>query len=162
MEYALIKNDIIENVIVADIDFIETIQPNYDRIEEVDELKAQGFPIGVGITWRMGEQPEEPVQVSAPPVARKVSRYAFRKRFTGTEKATIELAAIDNPNAPIEQRQMAASLRATLKDQETASFIDLDDTETIEGVNNLELVGLIATGRAEIILNTPVQDSEKP
>ena len=68
---------------------------------------------------------------------------------------------MDDPAAPIAQRQQAAALRADLKDQEQATFIDLDDEDTRTGVLTLEAVGLIATGRAVEILDAPVQDKER-
>lgn len=100
--------------------------------------------------------------VPAPEAAdRRITKLAFRNRFTKAEKAGIEFAALDDPTAPIAQRQQAAALRADLKDQEQATFIDLDDEGTRTGVLTLEAVGLIAAGRAVEILDTPVQDKER-
>ena len=92
---------------------------------------------------------------------RRITKLAFRNRFTKAEKAGIEFAALDDPTAPIAQRQQAAALRADLKDQEQATFIDLDDEDTRTGVLTLEAVGLIAAGRAVEILDTPVQDKDR-
>jgi len=92
---------------------------------------------------------------------RRITKLAFRNRFAKAEKAGIEFAAMDDPTAPIAQRQQAAALRADLKDQEQATFIDLDDEDTSTGVLTLEAVGLIAAGRAVEILDTPVQDKER-
>ena len=94
-------------------------------------------------------------------VPRLITKLAFRNRFTKAEKAGIEFAALDDPTAPIAQRQQAAALRADLKDQEQATFIDLDDEDTRTGVLTLEAVGLIAAGRAVEILDAPVQDKER-
>lgn len=95
------------------------------------------------------------------PAERRITKLAFRNRFTKAEKAGIEFAALDDPTAPIAQRQQAAALRADLKDQEQATFIDLDDEDTRTGVLTLESVGLIAAGRAVEILDAPVQDRER-
>ena len=92
---------------------------------------------------------------------RRITKLAFRNRFTKAEKAGIEFAALDDPTAPIAQRQQAAALRADLKDQEQATFIDLDDEDTRTGILTLEAVGLIAAGRALEILDAPVQDKER-
>ena len=92
---------------------------------------------------------------------RRITKLAFRNRFTKAEKGGIEFAALDDPTAPIAQRQQAAALRADLKDQEQATFIDLDGEDTRTGVLTLEMVGLIASGRAVEILDTPVQDKER-
>ena len=107
-----------------------------------------------------------PVFVDAPaqPLGdspRRITKLAFRNRFTKAEKAGIEFAALGDPTAPIAQRQQAAALRADLKDQEQATFINLDDEDTRTGVLTLEAAGLIAAGRAVEILDAPVQDKER-
>ena len=127
----------VENTIVADVEFIQANYPNSN--------------------YRL-VQPVEPPPASED---RRITKLAFRNRFTKAEKAGIEFAALDDPTAPIEQRQQAAALRADLKDQEQATFIDLDDEDTRTGVLTLEAVGLIAAGRAVEILDAPVQDKER-
>lgn len=92
---------------------------------------------------------------------KKITILAFRKRFTLTEKINLELSSIDNPSDDIESRTISASLRVTMKDMETALFIDLDDPITQEGVNKMEQYNLIAPGRASEILTNPVQDNER-
>lgn len=101
----------------------------------------------------------EPVE--AMPAARHLSKLGFRNRFTRAEKVAIEMAALDNPAAPMAQRQQSAALRADLKDQQDAMFIDLDRAELREGVQALEAAGLLAAGRALQILDAPVQDLER-
>ena len=127
----------VENTIVADAEFM---QANY--------------PKG---SYRL----VQPVDAAPAPEDRRITKLAFRNRFTKAEKAGIEFAALDDPTAPIAQRQQAAALRADLKDQEQATFIDLDDEDTRTGVLTLEAVGLIASGRAVEILDAPVQDKER-
>ena len=126
----------VENTIVADAEFM---QANYQSG-----------------SYRLA--PDVPTQT---PEDRRITKLAFRNRFTKAEKAGIEFAALDDPTAPIAQRQQAAALRADLKDQEQAAFIDLDDQDTRTGVITLEAVGLIAAGRAVEILDAPVQDKER-
>ena len=127
----------VENTIVADEQFMQDHYPkgSYRLVQPVDPTPA----------------PED----------RRITKLAFRNRFTKAEKAGIEFAALDDPTAPIAQRQQAAALRADLKDQEQAAFIDLDDEDTRTGVLTLEAVGLIAAGRAVEILDAPVQDRER-
>ena len=126
----------VENTIVADVEFM---QANYQ-------------------TGSYRQAPDVPAQT---PEYRRITKLAFRNRFTKAEKAGIEFAALDDPTAPIAQRQQAAALRADLKDQEQATFIDLDDEDTRTGILTLEAVGLIAAGRALEILDAPVQDKER-
>ena len=94
--------------------------------------------------------------------ATRITRLAFRNRFTQAEKVALELAALDDPAAPMPQRQQAAALRATLADTVAATFIDLSRAETRTGVQSLEAGGLLAAGRALQILDAPVQPEERP
>lgn len=99
-------------------------------------------------------EPEAPVDV------RRVTKLGFRNRFTMSEKATLEIAALDVPTAPMAARAQAAGLRATMKDQEVAQYIDLLRPETRAGVQQLEMAGLIGPGRAAQILDGPIADVE--
>lgn len=103
--------------------------------------------------------------VGAPPSVyndTSITRLAFRNRFTLAEKAAIELAALDNPTAPMPQRQQAAALRAYLADVAAATYIDLQRPDTRAGVQMLETAGLLANGRALEILDAPIQPEERP
>lgn len=96
-----------------------------------------------------------------PPEPRHISKLSFRNRFTTTEKVTLEIASLDNPAATMAQRQQAAGLRVALKDQENASYIDLDRADTRSGVQMLETAGLLAAGRSLVILDTAVTETER-
>lgn len=110
--------------------------------------------------WR--EAQHQPDAAPPPPPPRHITVLAFRHRFAGHERAAIEWAAVDRADQPVEQRQMAASLRASLADQAAAKFIDLEDADVALGVHTLEAMGLIDPGRADEILSTPVQQEERP
>lgn len=99
--------------------------------------------------------------VEVAPEPRHLTGLAFRNRFTRAEKIAIELAALDDPAATLAHRQQAAALRADLKDQERATYIDLDRTDTRDGVRALEAAGLLGAGRALEILDAPVQPHER-
>lgn len=102
------------------------------------------------------------VPVQPLPVERRVSALAFRRRFTKAERAAIEWAAVDRAEDTLQQRMQAAALRADLKDQESAQYIDLDAADTVQGVVALEEAGLIDVGRAAQILSAPVEPEERP
>ncbi len=89
-----------------------------------------------------------------------ITKLAFRQRFTQTEKAGIEIAALDDPAAPMQQRGLAASLRANQQDIQAATYIDLQRADTRSGVMALEQFGLIAAGRAAVILDTVPTEEE--
>jgi len=122
-----------------------------------DEATAQDLYPG---RWRLAAQQEQP----APPHEqhRHITPLAFRRRFTGAERAAIEWAAVDRADASSAERMQAAQLRSNLKDQELASFIDLDDPDVAAGVQLLETFGLIADGRALQITDTPPRPDELP
>ena len=115
-----------------------------------------------GVDWVvLPERPPLP-EPPQPVVDSRITRLAFRNRFTPTEKASIELAALDDPSATQSVRMQAASLRAYLADLAAATFIDLARPDTRSGVQMLEAAGLLANGRALEILDAPIQPEERP
>ena len=92
----------------------------------------------------------------------RITRLAFRSRFTQPEKIALEMAALDDPAAAMPARQQAAALRAYLADVAAATFIDLQRPDTRAGVQMLEAAELLAAGRAAEILDAPVQAHERP
>jgi len=73
----------------------------------------------------------------------------------------MDFASIDNVANTIQQRQLAAAIRVDIKDSDNATYIDLLRPETRTGVQTLETYGLIAAGRATIILDTPITPIER-
>lgn len=108
-----------------------------------------------GTHWESIPQPETPQP-------RHITKRAFRARFTKPERVAIEWASVDRADATLQERQMAAALRSDLKDQEQAVYIDLDDPDVAEGLQQLADFGLIAPHRPGEILSAPIQDSERP
>lgn len=89
-----------------------------------------------------------------------ITKLGFRQRFTQAEKVAIEIASLDNPAADMSARANAAALRAYLSDVQAATFIDLRRSDTRAGVQTLEALGLLAAGRAAVILDTELAESE--
>ena len=75
------------------------------------------------------------------PVSRTITKVAYLKRFTQTERIGIREAA--KVNAVVEDYLELLNLEQD---------VDLADPETIAGVQQLEAAGLLATGRAAEIL----------
>lgn len=94
--------------------------------------------------------------------ATRITRLAFRNRFTQAEKVALELAALDDPAATMAQRQQAAAIRVHLADVAASTFIDLGRADTRAGVQALEAGGLIGVGRALEILDATVEAHERP
>ena len=151
--------------------------PRYAQINEaglciaVSDLSGEVeaphmIPIGdgdfLGKSWIDGEWVAPVPSAPAPPSAR-ITRLAFRNRFTQAEKIALELAALDNPSATMAQRQQAAALRAHLKDLDSATFVDLNHPEAVTAVQSLEAGGLLASGRAATILDVEsITETERP
>lgn len=91
----------------------------------------------------------------------KMSKLAFRNRFTSTEKTAIELASLDDLTATMEVRAGSAALRVYKEDVAAAQYIDPNLPSTRNGVLALESFALIAPGRALEILDAPIQHHER-
>lgn len=101
-----------------------------------------------------------PAPPAPPPEPVRITKLAFRNRFTQSEKVAIEIASLDNPAQSMQARAQAAALRASQQDVAVATFIDLTRPDTRAGVQALEAAGLLAAGRAAVILDTPPSAEE--
>lgn len=91
----------------------------------------------------------------------RITKLAFRNRFTSGEKVAIEFACLDDPAAPMPQRLQSAALRAHQADLAAATFVDLSREDTRAGVQMLEAAGLLTEGRALEILDAPILPQER-
>jgi hypothetical protein len=89
------------------------------------------------------------------PTLRHITQLAFLTRFTDDEAIAIDLASIGATTQAASIRRYSAKVNA-------AKYIDLDLAETRAGVQSLEANGLLAVGRAAVILDSVIQTSEKP
>lgn len=149
---ALIASGIVENVIIGD-------PANFPTAIDVSAVSQRPAP---GWTFD-GESFHPPIAVEVPatPGARKITNLAFDLRFTTEERIAIEMASLDDPAAPLAQRKQAAEVRVSLQRANKAGFTDLDDPVTRTGVEQFELLGLIAPGRSAAILDGPIDDRER-
>lgn len=153
MQYALINNNKVENIIVADQEFIDAISDQYQHIESLDQPGE--LNIGVGWSWSQNGGFSAPTPEPEPnqPSPKKITQLAFISRFTDAEAIALDLASI---GSTVE----AASIRRYMQKINVATFIDLEREDTIAGVNQLEAVGLIGVGRASVILTAPITEQE--
>lgn len=143
--YAQIVNGKVHGVF--EYDPLPEFAPNIKMVsvENADPIPSAG--------WHYKETPEgvyftEP----APEVVdygTKITHYAMRKRFTFEERVAIETASDSDK-----------SVKTLLKDMDSAKFIDLSISEINQGIQMLEQKGLLAAGRADEIINKPVQEHE--
>ena len=110
---------------------------------------------------RMGEYVYQDGVLTIHPDTR-ITKLAFRNRFTSAEKVAIEFACLDDPAAPMPQRLQSAALRANQADLAAATFVDLLRPDTRAGVQMLEAAGLLAEGRALEILDAQILPEERP
>lgn len=142
-------------LIIQNTRIVATATDDYDGPEAFMQA-PEDFDVA-----RMGDYVYDGTNLSLPPDPR-LTRLAFRNRFTQAEKVMLELAALDDPTAPMAQRQQAAAIRAHLADVAASAFVDLGRADTRAGVQSLEATGLLAPGRALQILDAPVQAHERP
>lgn len=91
----------------------------------------------------------EYVFVTEPVVDMRITKLAFKQRFTQAERIAIREAAKVSP------------LVYDFEDLvNSATFVDLSREDTDTAVFTLEKIGLIATGRASEILTTEPQEHE--
>lgn len=151
--YAIIDGGLVTNMIDAQGEWPEG----------VDVTNLDPRP---GIGWSYDGQvftaPPAPPADPPPPEVRRVTRLAFWQRFTQPERVSIDLSSIDDPAATQAAREQAAALRDLRTQVNSATFIDLDRADTRAGVQQLEAMGLLATGRVLEILDTAVQEAERP
>ena len=155
MNIALIRNGVVENVIVGTLEFAQTL--GYDACVETNEA-------GIGWTYD-GETftaPPQPEPEPEPVLPRHITRLAFLQRITMNEHVAIELASETDASMPIDVRIRGATLRKMLQLVNAASWIDLDRPDTREMVMQLEQMGLLAPGRALEILDNEILPIEVP
>lgn len=86
--------------------------------------------------------------VPAAPIRKTIlTHLEFRRRFTLAERV-----AFDNFESGAWSPEQKAMLRTITEDMRLATAIDLDDPDTLAGVQFLEQIGLLAAGRAAEIL----------
>lgn len=149
MEYALIKDNKVENVIVADPDFITNIIHDWDHIEQIDTPEERALGVGIGWGWDGTQFVAPPAPEPAPepaPTQRHISVGAFFDRF-GEFKYPI-LSSTD------------ASVKALIQDCSVRSYIDLDDPALPAGLEMLILAGFAVD--ANEVINAPIQSHELP
>jgi len=97
--------------------------------------------------WQYGTYAPEP----APEVVdMRITKLAFKQRFTANERIAIREAAAINPQIYDFEDLVNA-----------ATYIDLSRADTIAAVNAIEQAGLIAVGRAGEILGPPINEIER-
>jgi len=115
--------------------------------EGIPTEHGQRFRFMTAGGWQYGTYAPE----SAPEVVdMRITKLAFKQRFTADERIAIREAAAVNPQIYDFEDLVNA-----------ATYIDLSRDDTISAVNAIELSGLIAVGRAGEILGPPINEIER-
>lgn len=125
-------------------------------------VDVSGLTPRPGVGWTYDGSEFAPPEGGSPVERRKITNLAFDLRFTEAERVAVELASLDNPGAPADERAVAAAIRVGTSRAAKAAFVDLDDPVTRGGVLQFESFGLLAPGRAAEILDSPVEPRERP
>ena len=149
--FALIKNDTVQNVIVADEAFITSITSKWDHIECIDTPAERALGVGVGWGWD-GSSFVAPTPTTTEPQPIPVWEWLldigpFFDRF-GTAKMAV-LTSSD------------VGVQAIIKDTQVRKWLDLKLPELASAV---AYVGTKVPGVTpelqQSILNTPVAETE--
>jgi len=132
MNIALINNGIVDNIIVATLEFAE--QLGYEQVVDVTDISCSIGWLYDGSTLSEPPAPE-PIKITI------LTPYEFLKRFTSEERKAIKAATLTNPDVDDLWTMFTV-----------AQDIDLKNQDTINGVNALESLGILAEGRAVEIL----------
>ena len=148
----IIEGGVVTNAIEAELAWALEHFPQADVREN-----AQAGPGWLLEGGELVPPPSEPA-----PLPRHVTRLAFRNRFTQAELVALEIAGLDDPDAPMAQRQISASVRVMQRQVGEATYIDLDRKDTRAGVIQLEQAALLPAGRALEILDAEIEPHERP
>ena len=151
MDYALIKNGLVEQVIVSDAEFAQSIARKWDAVTPA----IDGCAIGWAWDGEAFTPPAPPPAPEPTPRPKHITRLAFLNRFTDAEAISIDLASIG-------ATAQEAGLRRYMNKVNAATFIDLARPDTRSGVQALEAGGVLAAGRAAEILDSDILDEERP
>lgn len=153
MEYALIKNGQVENVIVADETFVQMIASEWDHIERIDTPAEQALGVGIGWGWD-GTQfvapivPEpEPEPTPAPVWEWFIDLGPFYDRFGAAKMAV--LTSTD------------PGVKAIIADLNIRKWVDLARPDVAQALQYVgSVVPAVTPALQATILTTPISAEE--
>lgn len=154
MEYALIKNNVVENVIVADESFVQLIATEWDHIERIDTPAEQALGVGIGWTWNTTQGfiapvvPEVEPPVVVPPVWEWfIDLGPFYDRFGAAKMAVLTSAD--------------SGVKAILADLNIRKWVDLQRADVAQALAYVgSVIPAVTPALQTSILTTPVTEVE--
>lgn len=98
---------------------------------------------------------------ATPPVKVKIRAEAFWERFTNAELVDYDVAMQHDPAATNNAKKDAAKLRIFKADTNQSGYRNLTKNKVTSFMAGLETSGILAAGRANEILTTPITDEEQ-
>lgn len=151
MEYALIKNSSVENIIVSDELFIQSIAADWDHIERIDTPAELAMGVGIGWGWDGSQFVAPPATTPEPTPAPAwewlIDIGPFFDRFGAAKMAVLTSAD--------------AGVQAIIKDVQIRKWLDLKLPELAQSVAYVGTKVPAVTAKLQnAILNTPVAPDE--
>ena len=136
MMLAIVNEWVVTNIVTIDESDFQKYSNNCQIAIHIDGIYPQPQ-----IGWTFDGRLLNPPAGFTPSM--KITRLAFRERFTFPELVAIQTAQASNPALQVLEGNLSAS-----------TFIDLTRADTIQGVGLLASLGLITPTRANTILTT--------
>lgn len=181
MDYALIRDGTVHNVIVADALFIAQIAAEWDHIERIDTPEELALGVGIGWAWSAPSGFTAPPAPPAPePVAlpRHIGKRAFQDRFPLTPNGVSRkydlmdlfmrddgyAASLGATGAPL--YELRAMIVTGLNRLNASSYVDLDLADAANFTGLLLQPSIPAPFRLTMaertaMLTAPVAESER-
>ena len=151
MRYAIIENQVVEAVAIAD----SPLESNWILITGMNPMPTKGWKYVNGVF----SQPD-PEPAPAVPVWKLITFEAFWDRFTNAERINYDIASQHNPAATNAQQKAAAKLRLFVQDGIAKGYYKLSANKVRNFVQGLETDGILVAGRAAQILDAPITIEE--
>ena len=152
MEYALIKNGQVENVIVADETFVQMIASEWDHIERIDTPAERALGVGIGWAWdgsNFVAPPTPPAPEPEPPkpYATFIDIGPFYDRFGAAKMAV--LTSTD------------PGVKAIIADLNIRKWVDLARPDVAQALQYVgSVVSAVTPALQATILTTPISAEE--
>jgi len=157
MRYALVKNNVVHNVIVADPDYVSEISPEYDNVVLLDYPEEETVS-GPGWTYNPTTGEFSPPVEPEPEVIEtwKITKLAFKNRFPRAKWMASKAASAVDPN-----------MDDFFETFNLATYIDLEREDTRADVTFLTGASIpesfrLTTEELDAIINTPARPDEIP
>lgn len=144
MILALVLDGVVDSLAAAnDEDDAHMLADHWQAVVDITDMNPRP-----AVGWVLiGNKLFPPAGPATPSI--KISRLAFRNRFTSAEKVALYTAATS-----------VAQIRVWLDDLAASTYVDLNRADTIASVNGLVAAGLLTAPRAIAILTDPVTSLE--